>query len=95
MFFQNLFAKNQARRFTFTPYYYDPSKDAEDRGEPQPRIQFRRLRRRPPSSPRSLRAKIFFVIILLFLLYYFNDLVREDQSKFKIESIQIEETTNE
>jgi hypothetical protein len=92
MIFKSLLVKNEARRFSFTPYYYDPLKDAEAEQETEikPRIQFRRLRRRPVTSGKSIRLKIFLAFILLFFLFYFNGMVREEKSKFEVESIRIE-----
>jgi hypothetical protein len=55
------------RDFQYTPRYYDPKKEEQEKGRPN--ISFRRMRRKTKTRPYIwLIAMLAFIIYLLFIL---------------------------
>ena len=83
-----LFYKIKPRRFTFTPYYYEPKEEDEEQ-EQHPRIRFRHIRRKTRLRKKPIVHLAILAILLLLGLIYFWRLVEEDNRTFKIEDIEI------
>jgi hypothetical protein len=75
------------KRFEYAPRYYKPESEED---EDKPRIKFRRLTRRRPTSKRSFWLLIVLIIIIIFLIRFFSSLIKQDDQEFKIEDLKIE-----
>jgi len=92
MLLPGFFKQRQARRFSFTPYYFE-IKENEDE-EDGARIKFRRVRRSKPPVRKSIRGLAVLALLILFGLFYFTRMVDREPRHFEIEDIRIEETPN-
>lgn len=92
MFISNLNRKRPSRKFTFTPYYYQPLDNEEAEKQGRARIRFKKIRRHQIASQKSVRIKIVFAILLVLFLYFFQGLIQGERDSFEIEDVTIDES---
>ena len=93
MLFANFNKRKRPREFTFTPFYFQPPAQEEDKRLGSSRIKFKRIRHRQISSSKSIKIKLALVILLLIAIYYFRGLIFGD-SGVRIEDIKIDAAPN-